>query len=233
MTDHPRPYNPLDKKNLGVSVGDALLASEAHPLPPPNKFLGAGIYCIYYRGDFPLYKKISDANLDDWRVPIYIGKAIPGGSRKGKDSNKGASKKGKKGAPLPDDAPLADTLESMEILLDSKPTPDLYSRLSQHSKSIEYAKNLSLEHFRCRWLVVEDIWIPLGEATLVQRFRPLWNLIVDGFGNKDPGKKRYEGDRSRWDTLHPGRPYGDRCQPRTDDQEALVQRVLAFDPPLE
>lgn len=30
------PYNPLDKKNLGVSVADAMLSRPVSPLPPPT-----------------------------------------------------------------------------------------------------------------------------------------------------------------------------------------------------
>ena len=45
------PYNPLDKKNLGVSAATALLSSAVHNLPP-EKFIGAGVYAIYYRGEF-------------------------------------------------------------------------------------------------------------------------------------------------------------------------------------
>ena len=28
-----KPFNPLDKRNLGESVADALLETKAHPLP--------------------------------------------------------------------------------------------------------------------------------------------------------------------------------------------------------
>lgn len=37
------PYNPLDKKNLGVSAATAMLSSKVHKLPP-SKFIGAGVY---------------------------------------------------------------------------------------------------------------------------------------------------------------------------------------------
>ena len=79
------PYNPLDKKNLATSVADALLASPVQPLPPEQSFDGSGIYAIYYIGPFPQYRKIAERNRDDkFQVPIYIGKAVPKGSRKGK-----------------------------------------------------------------------------------------------------------------------------------------------------
>lgn len=46
-------FNPLDKKNLGESVAEALLQQPISPLPP-EPFIGAGIYAIYYEGKFTL-----------------------------------------------------------------------------------------------------------------------------------------------------------------------------------
>ena len=43
-------FNPLDRVELGRSVGRALLLSPCEPLPP-ERFEGAGIYAIYYEGD--------------------------------------------------------------------------------------------------------------------------------------------------------------------------------------
>ena len=75
-----KPFNPLDKKNLGISVGDALLNSEASSLPPGEKFIGAGTYCLYYRGSFEPYHQMAESNSKEWRVPIYVGKAVPAGA---------------------------------------------------------------------------------------------------------------------------------------------------------
>jgi hypothetical protein len=63
MSD-PTPYNPLDKKNLGASVAEALLGRKPHPLGGLPSFHGAGIYAIYYKGDFRAYQKISERHLD-------------------------------------------------------------------------------------------------------------------------------------------------------------------------
>ena len=41
------PYNPLDKRHLGEQVAEALLAEPIHNLPP-DKFIGAGVYALYY-----------------------------------------------------------------------------------------------------------------------------------------------------------------------------------------
>jgi hypothetical protein len=78
------PYNPLDKTHLGESVARALLASAVEPLPPANPFIGAGIYALYYIGDFLSYRKIAEGNSNEqWAMPIYVGKAVPPGARKG------------------------------------------------------------------------------------------------------------------------------------------------------
>lgn len=78
------PYNPLDKKNLGISVADALLARPIDALPPREQFIGAGIYAIYYTGPFPAYRAISGGNKKGQSsIPIYVGKAVPAGARKG------------------------------------------------------------------------------------------------------------------------------------------------------
>lgn len=43
------------------------------------------------------------------------------------------------------------------------------------------------------------------------QFHPLWNVAIDGFGNHDPGKGRYEQAKSDWDVIHPGRTWAARC----------------------
>jgi len=59
--DNPvlKPFNPLDKRNLGESVAEALLQVEAQPLPP-KQFIGAGVYAIYYAGSFSAYARLSE-----------------------------------------------------------------------------------------------------------------------------------------------------------------------------
>lgn len=175
MTSHP--YNPLDKRNLGKSIAEAMLASAVHPLPP-EPFDGAGIYALYYVGDFAPYEKIIAKNKGNkFLAPIYVGKAIPEGARKA-----GVGQEG-------------------------KTSRALYKRLSNHVKSISHATNLDISHFRCRYLVVDDIWIPLGESLLIEMSLPIWNMVIDGFGNNDPGSGRHAGKISAWDILHPGRPW--------------------------
>lgn len=85
-------------------------------------------------------------------------------------------------------------------------TNSLYQRLSDHRKSIEAAHtSLRVEDFQCRYLLVEDVWTPLGEQLLIDKFNPIWNKKIRGFGNKSLGKERVSQIPSPWDLLHPGR----------------------------
>jgi hypothetical protein len=192
-------FNPLDKRNLGSSVADALLAQPRYPLPPTERFIAAGVYALYYQGGFELYAPLARRNrINDGRdVPIYVGKAVPAGARKG------------------------------GFGLDSAPGAVLYNRLLEHADSISSAANLALGDFFCRYLAVDDIWIPLGENLLIQTFAPIWNQIVDGFGNHDPGKGRHQGRMSAWDVLHSGRSWAAKLQPGKS-HETIVEEVAEF-----
>lgn len=174
-------YNPLDKRNLGISVADALLSRELVDLPPKDSFIGAGIYAIYYSGAFGAYRPIARRAAAGDLVPIYVGKAVPAGARKG------------------------------GLGLDIPPGQAMFRRLCEHAESIRQANNLDLDDFQCRYLVVDDIWIPLGETLLMSKFQPIWNRVIDGFGNHDPGSGRYRQQKSPWDVIHPGRGWAEKC----------------------
>ncbi|MGW2225478.1 Eco29kI family restriction endonuclease [Streptomyces formicae] len=81
----------------------------------------------------------------------------------------------------------------------------LYKRITDHRKSINEAKNLNASHFDVRYLVLDDVWVILGERALLRTYRPvLWNSLMTGFGSNHPGGGRKNG-RSVWDSIHPGR----------------------------
>lgn len=191
-------FNPLDKRNLGRSVVDALLTSPEKPLASIDYFAGAGVYAIYYRGDFPRYTPLSALNKAEGTFPIYIGKAIPKGGRKG---------------------------TALDASLDSVA---LSKRLQEHAASVMSVPSLAIEDFSYRSLVVDDIWITLGEAFVIQKFQPLWNQIVEGFGNHDPGAGRYQGKRPLWDELHPGRSWAAKCQATKITMPELLAKVDTY-----
>ena len=104
----------------------------------------------------------------------------------------------------------------------------LYQRLLRHTDSIESAYNLDLDDFRCRWLVLDPIWIGLTEQVLIAEYRPIWNVVVDGFGNNPPGANRQNQRRSQWDTLHPGREWANHLQDRGETAADVLTAISAF-----
>lgn len=192
-------FNPLDMGNLAQSIVNKMEESEPTPLGSVTKFFGAGLYAIYYTGDFACYHDLAQANRgDSVKEPIYVGKAIPAGGRQG-----------------------------IEIG-DNSVTDALFKRVREHAGSVKSAENLNIEDFWVRWLVVEDIWIPLGESAMIRRYRPVWNSFVDGFGNHHPGSGRKDGVVSRWDTVHPGRKWAKLFPPRAESSDAIQQDAAEY-----
>ncbi|MBM3114250.1 Eco29kI family restriction endonuclease [Jeongeupia naejangsanensis] len=195
------PYNPLAKSNLGESVAEALLRVPVRPLNDIKHLVGAGVYAIYYTGEFAAYVPIASRNRDAlFLLPIYVGKAVPKGARKGGlgfDASKGYA---------------------------------LRNRLKQHASSISEAHNLDLIDFHYRALTVDDVWIPLGENVVIEKYQPLWNRVIDGFGNKTPGRRRATQMRSSWDVLHPGRKFVDALDLAANpfSTEEIVKKVADF-----
>jgi len=189
-------YDPLNYDNLARNVVVALLERPPEALPPPTAYEGSGVYAIYYHGGFPAYAPISQNRN---AAPIYVGKAVPKGGRKGGSG------------------------------LSTTDSGVLYNRLVQHAKSIEQAKNLELPDFTCCYLVVVPVWITLAERFLIEHFRPLWNVVVDGFGNHDPGKGRTAMRRPRWDIIHPGRPWAGKLAAAETENDLLVRIRNALD----
>jgi len=195
-----KPYNPLAKGNLAESIARSILDSEVKPLEDTSRLVGAGVYVIYYSGKLEIYSPVAAKNAGNvFGQPIYIGKAIPKGGRKGALSEDSAAK----GSALRD-------------------------RLGQHLASVSEGQGLKAKDFHYRCLVVDDIWIPLGENMLVERFKPVWNLVIDGFGNKDPGRRRADQYRSPWDVIHPGRSFTHKLGLNPIPAEDFVKSLQTF-----
>jgi hypothetical protein len=202
VTSDPHPYNPLAIENLAESVVTQLILTDAVPISEIEKFRGAGCYAIYYTGEelpHDAYADLAALNKPgEFLYPIYVGKAVPSGARKG-----------------------------LDIALGTR-EPALFNRLREHRESIEAAENLSVNDFYARWLALDNVWIPLAEGLLISRYAPVWNKIVDGFGNHDPGSGRYNQRISRWDVLHPGRTWATRLAIRAEDATAVEAEVVEY-----
>ena len=156
-----------------------------HTLPPPEGFVGTGVYALYYTGKNSLYKRYAELNRLDYSHPIYVGKAVPKGWRQSRVSDG-----------------------------ESAQARELFSRLMEHNRNITVGDGLASDDFACRFVIFESAgsdMISTIEAALIKLNKPLWNTAVDGFGNHTPGRGRFEQAKSDWDVIHPGRPRADRC----------------------
>jgi Eco29kI restriction endonuclease len=196
-------FDPLDYRNVAASVVSTLLARPLGPLPPAEPFIGGGVYTIYYKGAFPAYADISGKD-----TPIYVGKAVPAGGRKG-----GAASQG-------------EDLESAAIV-EPNPGQVLYKRLSEHFESVKAAENLDEADFFCRYLAVTPVWIVFAEGILIRHFRPIWNVAVNGFGNHHVGTTRFGQRRSEWDEIHPGRAWAKQCKPSAKTVKEILANIKA------
>jgi len=175
-------FNPLrelgvSQRELNTTLIEAFEDHDGEELPEPyHPFEGCGVYGLYYFGEYDLYEPISN-DRDDYDLPIYIGKAVPSGSRTG-----GAH-------------------------LESSSGRGLYDRLREHRNTIEAADNLDVASFRCKYLITSSIWIRYAEQILISYYLPWWNRYIDGFGIHHPGSGRAGQEESVWDALHPGRGF--------------------------
>lgn len=172
-----------------------------HVLPPVESFLGTGVYAVYYTGSNPLYQKYAELNRLAYSHPIYVGKAVPKGWRQARVSDDSVNQ-----------------------------SRELFSRLREHSRNIAHGDGLSVEDFKCRFVIFEDAasdMISTIEAALIKLNLPLWNMSVDGFGNHDPGSGRYEQARSDWDVIHPGRQWAEKCKGLNKSEHSILSAIDA------
>ncbi|MCA9995521.1 MAG: Eco29kI family restriction endonuclease [Anaerolineales bacterium] len=177
-------------------------ATPLHPVIPFERFHGTGVYAIYCLAQTGLYAKYHLVNRVNCTTPVYVGKAVPKGWRQART--------------IPESGAVSF---------------ELYNRLREHAHNLERAENLNYDDFRCRFMILEDKesdLIGTIEAALIRKYQPLWNTVVDGFGNHDPGKGRYNQAKSDWDVCHPGRKWADKCQGVASKRADIIESVSLY-----
>ncbi|MGI1970940.1 Eco29kI family restriction endonuclease [Shewanella baltica] len=168
---------------------------ELSNIPP---FQGAGIYALYIKpSSKTLYKDVLPA-----MYPIYIGKAVPAGSRQGVKS--GVTK----GSPLR--ARLTKHLSSIEQANNLDASDFLCRFIVLEGKSSDF--------------------ISAFESIFIKKYNTLWNSHIDGFGINAPGSGRYNQSPSEWDTLHPGRYYASQLTGSPRDLRQIMQKIVNYKP---
>lgn len=177
----PTEYNPLDYANLTKHCVTELMNRAPVPLGaiPGAPFTGSGVYALFYTGQFADYAPVRSS---DALRPIYVGKAVPEGARKGRSNADTSSR------------PLWNRLRE------------------HHASIAAATSTLQVADFQVRFLVVTPLWITMAERFLIEHYQPIWNVCIEGFGNHDPGSGRHQGVISWWDALHPGRAWALKLQ---------------------
>lgn len=169
-----------------------------HKLPPPENFIGAGVYALYYIGRSPYYESLYSQNRLSFTQPIYVGKAVPRGWRQARVQEASNELY----ARLSEHYTSINSTENLDI-------DDFYCRFM-----ILEATSVDM--------------IGTVEAALIRQYHPVWNSCIDGFGNHDPGSGRYDQAKSDWDILHPGRIWAKRLNGTHPANSDIVKKVKSF-----
>ncbi|MCL5957804.1 MAG: Eco29kI family restriction endonuclease, partial [Chloroflexi bacterium] len=86
MADFDADLHIFRSPTFRSAVGEAITffaGTPVHKVPPPSdpKFIGPGVYALYYVGSYELYAELANINRHACVQPIYVGKAVPPGWR--------------------------------------------------------------------------------------------------------------------------------------------------------
>jgi len=89
-----------------------------HSIPMADRFNGTGVYALYCMAKSGIYSKFHSVNRTEFRMPIYVGKAVPKGWRQ------------------------ARLLSSTDTKV-----YELNNRIKEHSRSIDLGEGLNVSDF--------------------------------------------------------------------------------------
>lgn len=161
------------------------------------KFNGAGVYALFLKSTKGTCYESSLPSMH----PIYVGKAVPSGSRQGLRSGDGTALRTR-----------------------------LQKHLRSIDQAENLNNDNFLCRFMILQGRATDM-ISAMESYLIRQYGPLWNSYINGFGIHAPGAGRYNQAPSEWDTLHPGRYYAAQLTGQRRNIELIMQKIRAYSPP--
>lgn len=168
--------------------------SPFHQLDNLPSFEGAGVYAIFFKSTT---STCYEGHLPPMH-PIYVGKAVPSGSRQGRGNSVGKPLRSRLMKHL-NSIKQAENLNEGEFLCRFMIIEDLATDM-----------------------------ISAIESYLIKQYSPLWNSYIDGFGINAPGAGRYNQQPSEWDTIHPGRGYAKLLTGATRDKSIILQKIVNY-----
>jgi len=189
----------ISDKNIEAIVKPAFEFFEATPYYQLNNvptFEGAGVYALFMKStDGTCYEGCLPS-----MHPIYVGKALPSGSRQGKKIGAGTALRSR-----------------------------LRKHLKSISEAENLDVETFLCRFMILQGQATDL-IGAMESYLIRQYNPLWNSFIDGFGINAPGAGRYNQSPSEWDTLHPGRSYAKPLTGKRRNKDEILNKITSYKP---
>jgi hypothetical protein len=168
--------------------------SPFHQLSNLPNFEGAGVYALFLKSTVnTCYHEYLQP-----MHPIYVGKAVPTGSRQGLKSEAGKQLRNR-----------------------------LTKHFSSIKQAENLNENEFVCRFMIIEGVATDM-ISAIESYLIRKYNPLWNSHIDGFGINAPGAGRYNQQPSEWDTIHPGRDYAKKLLGAPRDRSFITQKIVNY-----
>lgn len=188
--------NISDKKIEAITkpVFSFFEATPYYQLSNLPKFEGAGIYALFLKSTNSTYYNDCLSPM----YPIYVGKAVPTGSRQGKSNKTGNALRSR-----------------------------LQKHLSSIKQAENLNSDLFVCRFMILQGQSTDL-ISAIESYFIREYNPLWNSYIDGFGINAPGKGRLNQSPSEWDTLHPGRYYAKELTGAPRDKNEILKKLSSY-----
>lgn len=168
--------------------------SPFHQLDNLPNFEGAGVYALFLKSTV---NTCYDNHLPPMH-PIYVGKAVPTGSRQGRKQDTGKQLRNR-----------------------------LTKHLSSIKQTENLNEDEFVCRFMIIEGIATDM-IGAIESYLIRQYSPLWNSYIDGFGINAPGAGRYNQQPSEWDTIHPGRSYTKLLTGAPRDGSIILQKIVNY-----
>lgn len=108
-------------------------------------------------------------------------------------------------------------------------------RIAKHHESVSYVNNLKVSDLKNKFLIVHPSMyqlIPALESYMINKYHPIWNTIMKGFGSTNISEGRKQHKKPVWDIIHPGRPWAvGRPDPKVNRKEVeqkIVQHITRY-----
>jgi Eco29kI restriction endonuclease len=207
-------YNPLDYDNLTKNCVQELMRRGPYGLELEEPFTGSGVYALFYRGPLRFYSSIRSPKAE-W--PIYVGKAVPPGARKGSKSSGPSKALYGRLREHRESIEAANNLESKEFLCRYLVVTPLW---------ITMAERFLIEHYQPVWNVCTEgfgLHDP-GKGRYLGE-RSWWDVLHPGrfwASRLEAKRDRREAERRATDFLVTRRP-GARMPPLRDVPDLFME----------